>query len=429
MSISADQKKALDDEAVRNFQEYLRIPSVHPNVNYDDCVKFLEKQAKSLDLPIQSYSVVTGKPIVIITWTGTEPNIPSVMLNSHMDVVPVYEDKWTYKPFSAHIDSKGNIYARGSQDMKCVGIQYLEAVRRLKQQGVRLRRTIHMSFVPDEEIDEEIGGVDGMKKYIHTQHFKDLNIGVSLDEGMASPTDDYLLFYGERAIWHFHIHCPGQPGHGSLLLDNTAGEKVHYIVNKLMTFREQEKKKLKDNPTLTLTVGDVTTINLTQLKGGVQSNVVPPELVVVFDCRLPVTVNHKDWENTLNQWCKEAGSGIWIEYEQKQPAIPITKLDNSNTFWKVFKESADQMGLKLTQRIFPGGTDSRYVRDVGLPAFGFSPMNNTPVLLHDNDEYLNVNTFLKGIEIYYKLIKDIANLEDKTGVWCFILRGAIRSQS
>lgn len=58
------------------------------------------------------------------------------------------QEKWTYKPFDAEIDSKGNIYARGSQDMKCVGIQYLEAVRRLKKQGVRLLRTVYIMFVP-----------------------------------------------------------------------------------------------------------------------------------------------------------------------------------------------------------------------------------------------------------------------------------------
>lgn len=46
------------------------------------------------------------------------------------------------------MDSEGNIYARGSQDMKCVGIQFIESVRRLKEAGVKLRRTIHMSFVP-----------------------------------------------------------------------------------------------------------------------------------------------------------------------------------------------------------------------------------------------------------------------------------------
>lgn len=42
----------------------------------------------------------------------------------------------------------GKIYARGTQDMKSVGIQYLEAVRYLKEEGQRFKRTIHLSFVP-----------------------------------------------------------------------------------------------------------------------------------------------------------------------------------------------------------------------------------------------------------------------------------------
>lgn len=37
MPISADQKQALDSQAVSNFQEYLQIPSVHPNINYGKC--------------------------------------------------------------------------------------------------------------------------------------------------------------------------------------------------------------------------------------------------------------------------------------------------------------------------------------------------------------------------------------------------------
>lgn len=31
-----------------------------------------------------------GKPIVVITWLGQKPELPSILLNSHMDVVPVY---------------------------------------------------------------------------------------------------------------------------------------------------------------------------------------------------------------------------------------------------------------------------------------------------------------------------------------------------
>ncbi|CAH2006397.1 unnamed protein product [Acanthoscelides obtectus] len=107
------------------------------------------------------------------------------------------EDKWTYKPFSAHMDEQGNIYARGAQDMKSVGIQYLEAIRWLMSKGVTLRRTLHVTFVPDEEI----GGKDGMAVFVKTNLFKNLNVCFALDEGMASETDVFALYYGERSIW------------------------------------------------------------------------------------------------------------------------------------------------------------------------------------------------------------------------------------
>lgn len=132
-----------------------------------DCVAFLKRQAESLGLPVKVYEATKNKPIVILTWAGTDPTLPAVLLNSHMDVVPVFEvhinlvldtqieffflkDKWTHKPFSADLVD-GKIYARGTQDMKCVGIQYLEAIRYLKEEGVRLKRTVHVSFVPGNQ--------------------------------------------------------------------------------------------------------------------------------------------------------------------------------------------------------------------------------------------------------------------------------------
>ncbi|XP_076300191.1 aminoacylase-1 [Lasioglossum baleicum] len=393
----------LDATAVENFREYLRIPSVQPNINYDECVNFLQKQAKSLDLPLKIYYAHPNKPIVVLTWIGTDPSKPSILLNSHMDVVPVFEDKWTYPPFSAHMDDKGNIYARGSQDMKCVGIQYLEAVRRLKQNGQRLQSTVHISFVPDEEI----GGVLGMKDFVHTKDFKSLNVGFALDEGVACPEEFFYMFYGERSIWHVAIECNGTPGHGSILLDNTAGEKVREIIDRFMDLRAKEKAKLA-NPKLQL--GDVTTINLTQLKGGVQTNVVPTSLTAIFDIRLDPSVDHEEFEAMIKKWCKEAGEGVTYSFEQKNPRIENTKLDDSNPYWLVFKKTCDDLGITLQSGIFPGGTDSRYVREVGIPAIGFSPMNKTKILLHDHDEYLNKDIFLKGIEMYMKIIPAVSNV-------------------
>lgn len=103
-----------------------------------------------------------------------------------------------------------------------------------------------------------------------------------------------------------YFKCGGNAGHGSILLDNTAGEKVQYLINKFMELREHEVRKLKNNPELLL--GDVTTINLTMLEGGVQSNVVPPVLTIVFDVRLALDVDHEQFEQqvcALRQYCPQ----------------------------------------------------------------------------------------------------------------------------
>ncbi|KAF4517927.1 hypothetical protein B566_EDAN005992 [Ephemera danica] len=247
-----------------------------------------------------------------------------------------------------------------------------------------------------------------MEKFVKTQDFKNLNVGFALDEGMASPNDEFLLYYGERSIWHVFIHCPGTPGHGSLMLPDTAGEKVEIIINRFMDLRRKEKAKLESNKNLT--VGDVTTINLTQIKGGVQPNVVPPELVVGFDCRLATNVNHTDFEKMIEGWCREAGPGTYMEFVQKNNFVPNTRLDNSNPWWQAFKRECDEINVKLKPSIFPGGTDSRYVGEVGIPALGFSPIVNTPVLLHDHDEFLNEKVFLEGIKIYERIITAVANV-------------------
>ena len=40
-----------------------------------------------------------------------------------------------------------------------------------------------------------------MKEFVHTDEFKALNVGFSLDEGVASESDVYNVYYAERAIW------------------------------------------------------------------------------------------------------------------------------------------------------------------------------------------------------------------------------------
>lgn len=84
--------------------------------------------------------------------------------------------------------------------------------------------------------------------------------------------------------------------------------------------------------------------------------------------------------------------------------------------------------------VCPGTTDARFIREVifiiriiftilssnhnliecvsfqlNLPALGFMPMPNTPTKLHDHDEFIHADVYLNGINIYKKIIANLAN--------------------
>lgn len=176
-----------------------------------------------------------------------------------------------------------------------------------------------------------------------------------------------------------------------------------------MEFRASQVKLLEGKPANHL--ANVTTINLTRTFGGVQSNVVPPQITMIFDMRLAIDVDHDKWIQQLNQWCEEAGGNIEIYYEVQQPKVEPTKLDNSNKYWVAFSQAIEACGEKVAPCICPGATDIRFVRSLGIPGLGFMPIKNTPVLLYDHDEFLEADMYLKGIEIYQKILEKITSLD------------------
>lgn len=172
--------------------------------NLESAVKFLLIQAERVGLPAKIYRPGgPNKPVVVMTWLGTDPGLSTIILNSHIDTVPAEAEFWTHPPYAADIDKEGRIYGRGTQDMKSMGTQYLAAILELKLAGVHVRRTIHVVFVPDEEI----GGVPGWGAFVETADFRSMNVGFHLDEGNASPNDVLQVFYGERCKWGMYVHC------------------------------------------------------------------------------------------------------------------------------------------------------------------------------------------------------------------------------
>jgi len=49
--------------------------------------------------------------------------------------------------------------------------------------------------------DEELGSKKGMALFVETPEFAKLNVGFGLDEAGACPTEHFLVFNAERALW------------------------------------------------------------------------------------------------------------------------------------------------------------------------------------------------------------------------------------
>ncbi|KAI9895740.1 hypothetical protein PsorP6_018996 [Peronosclerospora sorghi] len=370
------------------------------------------------------------------TWTGEDPTLPGILLNSHYDVVPALAEHWDYDPFDvrsfpanesrfdvatdgAKVLEDGRIYGRGTQDMKSVCIQYVEALHTLMSSGYKPKRNIYLTFVPDEEI----GGVDGMGKLLESEQFQTmLPLAFAFDEGLANPGDAYTVFYGERSPWWVYVKATGPTGHASRFINQTATSKLISICNKALAFRAEQERTLEADSGCQHSdmkkkkLGDVTTINITALQSGISIdggkthtlNVIPNEAMAGFDIRVSPGMDFDAMEAKLNEWCAAEG----VSWEHAPWTSPlhehyVTSLTSDNIWWQLFQQSCARMGVKLETEVFPAATDSRFLRKLGVPAIGFSPMQQTDVLLHEHNESLPKDTFLQGIAMYVSIFQDM----------------------
>lgn len=131
----------------------------------------------------------------------------------------------------------------------------------------------------------------------------------------------------------------------------------------------------------------------------------------------------------LNEWC--APDDVSWEFNAwvlREPQHYVTSIDGESEWWAVFQgacevcssfavdkllygdshcrvHSPQAQGMQIETEIFPAATDCRFLRRAGIPSLGFSPMSRTPVLLHDHNESLHKDVFLRGIDIYANLLR------------------------
>jgi acetylornithine deacetylase len=118
--------------------------------------------------PDWSHEVERDEALGVVGWTGEQRGGCDLMLNGHIDVVPIGDpDAWTTPPFAAAVRD-GSVYGRGSADMKGGLACALAAARAVREAGVRLRGRLSVASV----VGEEDGGSGTLATLLrgHTAH-------------------------------------------------------------------------------------------------------------------------------------------------------------------------------------------------------------------------------------------------------------------
>jgi aminoacylase len=251
-SLPAPLSKEDGEACINRFCQFLQFETVSVTApqtgEYKRCAAWLVEQIQSL-LPFVKVSYLPEaphhSPVIVAIWKGIDETVPILLFNSHYDVVPADDKDWTIPPFQG-IRQNNNIYGRGTQDMKCVCLQYIEALRTIHERNPNWQpqRSIYLTFVPDEEV----GGA-GMAAFLQSNVYQSLpnGIALALDEGLASTNDTYSVFYGERLPWWVEIKATGPTGHGSRFIENTAVEQLVELTNKALAFRQGQRDQLQLN--------------------------------------------------------------------------------------------------------------------------------------------------------------------------------------
>jgi acetylornithine deacetylase len=140
-----------------------------------------------------------GRPNVVGVHTPREATGRSLILNGHIDVVPVGNaSMWTTPPFAPRVDGD-RLYGRGAADMKAGIVAYLNAFRALNSLGLQPAAPVFLQSV----IEEECTGNGALACLVQGYHA----------DAAVIPEPGNAIMVGQLGVMWLSLEVTGVPVH------------------------------------------------------------------------------------------------------------------------------------------------------------------------------------------------------------------------
>jgi acetylornithine deacetylase/succinyl-diaminopimelate desuccinylase-like protein len=431
---------ATAEDPVGWLQGYLRIDTTNPPGNEAPAAAYLARILHRHGVPTRTLVNAAGRASLYARIEGRRDG-EGLMLLHHIDVVAPGEG-WRRQPFSGDLVA-GELWGRGAIDVKSLGIAHLAAFLAVAGAAEPPERDVAFLAVADEES----GGTAGLGWLLarHPELFAGL--GAVYGEGGANRVvGGEVRWWGvevaqKRPLW-LEVRARGRGGHASGINLHSATHRLVAALARLLEMprRWQVSEPVRrylaalaplhagrqqadfldpdawvgpDGPRGPMLPGQpnlfLDTVQVTELVAGERINVVPDVATARIDVRL---LPETDADTFLERVRRALGDDVEVEVLLASPPSPPSPVDHPayRAAHAVLGESAT-----VVPAFIAGFTDSRWVRERGLAAYGVSPFALAGDVLsgiHGPDERIPTAELERGIERMTAIVSGYAGRTD-----------------
>jgi acetylornithine deacetylase/succinyl-diaminopimelate desuccinylase-like protein len=430
-------------------QIYRELVEINTTESAGDTVRAAEAMAARLragGLPASDIRLLSSGPRkgnLVARLRGTGARRP-LLLIAHIDVVEAKPEDWDFDPFRLQ-EVDGYFRGRGTIDDKAMASIFVANLIRYVAEGFRPDRDIILALTTDEELSDSPH--DGARWLL--EHHRDLiDAELAINEGGGGALKDgrparMSVQLAEKVYQSFRLEVKDPGGHSSLprrdnpiyRLAQGLGRLAKYdfpVRLNAVTRAYFEKAAATEDRDVAAAIGSLlagssdpqalaplserapynaqirTTCVATLLEAGHAENALPQTARATVNCRIMPDEPVAEVERTLLRMIDDPRIAV-IPIGQAVLSPP-SRL-NPELMTAVERLTAQMWpGVPVIPTMSAGYTDSRWLRNAGIPAYGVSGLFSDPGRngVHGLNEQIGVKELFAGKEFLYQLVKTLA---------------------
>ena len=390
------------DEQVAFLQALVRVPTDTPPGDNAPHAELTAHLLNGFGLPVDKHPVpeteVKAAGLQSITNLLVRRRYgpgPTVLLNAHGDVVPAGEG-WTHDPYGGEVVN-GQLYGRAAAVSKSDFSTYTFALRALEAVAKPKNGSVELLFTYDEEFGGEVGPAWLLRHQIIKP---DLMIAAGFS---------YQVITAHNGCLQMEVTVHGKMAHAAIPDSGVdALQAAVHILNALYAQNVLYKQISSQVEGITHPY-----LNVGQIEGGTNTNVVPGRVTFRLDRRMIPEENPAEVEATLRQVISTAAAektGVSVDVRRLLLANAMRPLPGNQPLVAALqKHGALVFGEPIPALGTPLYTDVRLFCEVGIPGVIYGAGPRTVLESHAKraDERLALDDLRRATKVVARSLTDL----------------------